>query len=83
MIIHVLNINKPSDDSVEVLTQVAVNFGNVTYDVWCTVVDPVDFWLIVVLVFVIVVVLMGIDDEELNAPNISVYNNKNMYIHIQ
>ena len=74
--IHTLHVNIPCGACTILLTLVVVAFTDETHDVWCTVVDPVDCWLIVVLVFVNIVVMMGIDDEELNASKISTCNNK-------
>ena len=74
--IHTMCINAPCGNSVILLTQVVVGFADETDDVWCTLIDPVDCWLIVAIVFVCIVVMMGIDDEELNASIISVYDNK-------
>ena len=71
-------INVPCGNSVVLLTQVTVGFADKTDDVWCTLVGPVDCWLTVVLVFVCIVVMMEIDDEELNASIISVCHNKNI-----
>ena len=82
--IHTLHVNIPCGVCIILLTLVVVAFTDETHDVWCTVVDPVDCWLIVVLVFVNIVVMMGTDDEELNASNISTYNNnkynKSVYV---
>ena len=73
MTMHAMHINAPCGNSVILLTQVVLGLADETDDVWCTSVDPVDCWLIVILSFVNIVVMMGIDDEELDAYIISVY----------